>query len=252
MSDADATHATTTDTHDAHDAHAEGHHTNYFKIYVTLLVLLVISILGPEIGILWVTLVTAFGIAFVKAYLVIQNFMHLRPEKVIVKWMLASSLLLMGIYFFGVAPDVMKHEGRNWINLAAKAVVDRGIPLDGEHAEEDDHGEGGGEAEGAGGEGAAVVAEAPFSVEQAYSTTCALCHGATGGGDGPGGAALTPPPANFTSADFWAVTSDERMFEVIKNGGASQGLSAAMTGWGALYDDDEVRQLVEHVKTFRP
>ncbi len=240
-------HPTTATGQDAHDGE---HHTNYFKIYVTLLVLLVISILGPEIGILWVTLVTAFGIAFVKAYLVIQNFMHLRPEKVIVKWMLASSLLLMGIYFFGVAPDVMKHEGRNWVNMAAMAVVERGIPLDGEHAEEDEHADDG-ESPGEG-EEAAVVAETPFNAAQAYGTVCASCHGAAGGGDGPAGASTTPPPADFTSADFWAATNDERMFQVIKNGGASQGLSPMMAGWGVLYDDDDIRQIIEHLKTFRP
>lgn len=237
------------------DDHHDGHDTNYFKIYVTLLVLLVISILGPEIGILWVTLITAFGIAFVKAYLVVQNFMHLRPEKVIVKWILAVSLLFMGLFFFGVAPDVMKHEGNNWENLAAMAAVERGIPGADDHGQEGEdaeHAEDGAvDGEGEGGE-AAVVAEAPFDAGQAYNMYCSLCHGAAGGGDGPGGQALDPAPAAFATADFWAQTNDERMFNVIKNGGASEGLSAAMTGWGALLEDDEIRQMIEHLKTFRP
>lgn len=235
-----------------HDEHHDEHHTDYKKIYFTLLVLLVISVLGPEIGILWVTLITAFGIAFVKAYLVVQNFMHLRPEKVIVKWILAVSLLFMGLFFFGVAPDVMKHEGNNWVNYSAMAAVERGIDggdhgEEGEHADDAEHAE----DEGEGGE-AAVVAEAPFDATQAYNQTCALCHGAGGAGDGVGGQALDPPPAAFTDPATWAASSDERMFNVIKNGGAAEGLSATMAAWGSLYDDDEIRQIIEHLKTFRP
>ncbi len=83
------------------DPHAEhGHHeVNYFKIYVVLVVLFLISVAGPEVGeftgLRWITLITAFGIAVVKANLVIQNFMHLKWEKNIMKWMLATSLILM-------------------------------------------------------------------------------------------------------------------------------------------------------------
>jgi hypothetical protein len=35
---------------------SEHHHVNYKKIYFTLLFLLVVSVVGPEIGITWVTL----------------------------------------------------------------------------------------------------------------------------------------------------------------------------------------------------
>lgn len=106
----------------------EGENPNkYRNIYLVLLVLLVVSIIGPEIGILWLTLVTAFGIALIKAALVVREFMHLKDERKIIIWLLASSLLLMALLFAGVAPDVMKHEGRNWENLDAKAAVERGL-----------------------------------------------------------------------------------------------------------------------------
>ena len=91
---------------------------HYRKVYLTLLVLLVLSVAGPFLGIVWVTLITAFGIALVKANLVIQNFMHLRWEKRLVKWVLISSLVLMALFVAGVAPDVMRHEGQNWVNVA--------------------------------------------------------------------------------------------------------------------------------------
>jgi len=54
-----------------------GHHTNYVKIWAVLLVLLCVSLIGPEFGIRWVTLLTAFGIAIVKAYIVADKFMHI-------------------------------------------------------------------------------------------------------------------------------------------------------------------------------
>ena len=96
--------------------HTAGHgpHRNYVKIWGILLVLLVISIVGPFAGIRVVTLITAFGIALVKAYIVAKNFMHLDIEKPIVHWLLIVTLLLMVLLFAGLSPDVMKHEGRNW------------------------------------------------------------------------------------------------------------------------------------------
>ena len=52
------------------EAHAEehAHDINYFKVYITLIVLLVISVVGPMFEIRVITLITAFGIAVVKAY----------------------------------------------------------------------------------------------------------------------------------------------------------------------------------------
>ena len=115
--------------------HAEGH-PNYRNIYFFLLFLLVVSILGPELGIVWVTLVTAFGIALVKATLVVQNFMHLKWERTIVGWLLATALVLVFLMFAGLAPDIMSHEGTNWENLSAKQAIERGIPTEEEHEAE--------------------------------------------------------------------------------------------------------------------
>jgi caa(3)-type oxidase subunit IV len=114
-----------------HAQHAEhsGHHPNYRNIYFTLLALLVVSVVGPMFEILWLTLATAFGIALIKAALVVQNFMHLKWERALIGWVLASALLLMFLMFAGVAPDVMSHEGANWENMAAREVIERGIPL---------------------------------------------------------------------------------------------------------------------------
>jgi|SRR5690606_23132139 len=110
-------HAHAPEPPDEHPAHAEehGHHPNYVRIYVILLVLLAVSVAGPELGIRWVTLVTAFGVAVWKAYLVAKNFMHLNLAPRYVGYLVATVLLFMMLFFAGVAPDVMKQEGARWM-----------------------------------------------------------------------------------------------------------------------------------------
>ena len=221
---------------------SDNHHVNYKKIYFWLLGLLVLSVAGPFIGIGWVTLVTAFGIALVKANLVIQNFMHLRWEKRLAKWVLLTSLMLLGLFVAGVAPDVMNHEGTNWVNLAAQAAVERGI--DGDH----------GGAEGGAEEGSELASVEPgvFSPSGQFNLICALCHGTAGDGTGAGGAALDPPPADFTDPVFWETRDDERIKTAIRDGGTAVGVSANMAPWGVLFDDAQLDEMVEYVKSFRP
>jgi len=96
-----------------HDEHHD--HPNYVKIWGILLALLIVSILGPMLGIQTVTLITAFGIAIVKAYLVAKNFMHINVEPRFVVYLMATMLVFMLLFFAGVAPDVMKFEGSNWV-----------------------------------------------------------------------------------------------------------------------------------------
>ncbi len=54
--------------------------------------------------------------------------------------------------------------------------------------------------------------------------TCFTCHGETGDGNGPAGAALDPLPRNFTNAKFHASKTDGELFWVIKNGSAGTGM----------------------------
>jgi len=93
-------------------AHA---HPNYIKIWAILLGLLAVSLIGPEIGIPWLTVVTAFGIAIIKAYMVCADFMHLRFEKKIIWFLLLASVVVIGaVFFFGVSSDIIKTQGQNW------------------------------------------------------------------------------------------------------------------------------------------
>ena len=102
------------DGHEGHDAHAAHGDSHYVKIWAILLVLLSISIFGPMVGIKWLTLITAFGIAIVKAYLVIVNFMHINTTPRFVVYVFTTTLVFMLLFFAGTAPDVMKSHGTNW------------------------------------------------------------------------------------------------------------------------------------------
>lgn len=227
------------------DGHDGGHHVNYFGIYVVLLILFLISVAGPEVGeatgLRWITLITAFGIALVKAQLVISNFMHLKWEKRLMKWMLTTSVVLMFLMVAGVSPDVLNHEGNNWENLAAKAAVERG--LDGEYG--DDEADDGGDVE-------VVANTGEFSAAGSYAMICASCHGAAGAGDGAAGAALDPAPANFTDAAFWETRDRERVITAIRDGGPAVGASALMAPWGALYTEEQLGLMADYVLSFRP
>ena len=96
-------------------AHAETHrHPNYLKVYFTLVGLLVVSVVGPMLGIRVVTLIAAFGVALVKAYMVAKNFMHLNVEKRWIHWALALALVFMVLLYAGVSPDVGRDSGQHW------------------------------------------------------------------------------------------------------------------------------------------
>jgi len=91
------------------------HSAHYLKIWAILCGLLAVSVIGPMFGIRAVTLITAFGIAVVKAYLVAKNFMHINIAARYVTYLVATSLVFMLLFFAGTAPDVMKADGANWV-----------------------------------------------------------------------------------------------------------------------------------------
>ena len=97
--------------------------TNYVAIWGALCVLLGVSVLGPMAGVRLLTLITAFGIAIVKAYLVCRYFMHLNIEKKWVAYILGFMLALMLVFFGGVAPDVSTHEGLRWQKTYAEPAT---------------------------------------------------------------------------------------------------------------------------------
>ena len=85
--------------------------------------------------------------------------------------------------------------------------------------------------------------------KQLYGQYCVTCHGQSGKGDGPGAAALNPKPRDHTDKEYMAKLSDDDIFKVVKNGGASIGKSPLMPAWGATLKDDQIQDVVAYVRT---
>ena len=81
-----------------------------------------------------------------------------------------------------------------------------------------------------------------------YGQFCWTCHGAEGRGDGPTAATLSPKPADHSDARYMGSLSDEHLYRVIAEGGAAVGKSPLMTAWGAVLDDQAIRDLVAHLR----
>ena len=90
-----------------------------------------------------------------------------------------------------------------------------------------------------------------------FTTYCASCHGDTGKGDGPVGAALQPPPRDFSVGDFKYDTdddgkagSDADLKNVITQGAAAFGGSPLMAPWPSL-SDAEVENVIAHIRSLK-
>jgi len=109
-------HAATAHGHDGgdHGAGAHVHHPNYVKIWAILLALLVVSVRARSSRSRSSRCSRRSGIAIVKAYLVVKNFMHIDVAGKYVTYFVVTALVFMFLLFAGAAPDVMKPAGRNW------------------------------------------------------------------------------------------------------------------------------------------
>ncbi len=80
--------------------------------------------------------------------------------------------------------------------------------------------------------------------QTAQPLACFNCHGAKGDGQGPMGAALNPPPRNFTCGETMKGISDGQMFWIIKNGSKGTGMMAFSN-----MPDNQIWQLIHYIRT---
>ena len=127
---------------------------HYWKIYLTLVGLFLISFAGPLISDAvfshdsWIrfgiVMTTAFVVAVIKAWLVAKHFMHVTVEARFIHYGLITALVFMAMFVAGVSPDVLNHHGHNWENVAAKKEIARALAAgpSGHHGDEHagDHG----------------------------------------------------------------------------------------------------------------
>ncbi len=110
--------------------------------------------------------------------------------------------------------------------------------------------------------GGAAVARADDEMakgKQIYdgAGACFSCHGATGAGDGPAAAALTPKPRSFVTGEFGFDTdgdgkkgTEADLLNVITNGAQKYGGSMMMVGRADLPEADR-KALVKYVLSLK-
>lgn len=103
-----------------------------------------------------------------------------------------------------------------------------------------------------------IVLTAPWVFAQSYSGStksgerifqqyCAGCHGTAGDGLGPEIKELIVPPANFRAPKYRTKT-DMDLYLGIKRGV----LFSPMHGWADRLSDQEIRDVLNYIRTFAP
>ena len=82
--------------------------------------------------------------------------------------------------------------------------------------------------------------------KDAKPTTCALCHGLKGNGNGSLASALDPPPRNFTCTELMETIPDGQMFWIIKNGSKGTGMPVHKE----TLSDKDIWQLIRFIRKF--
>jgi mono/diheme cytochrome c family protein len=90
----------------------------------------------------------------------------------------------------------------------------------------------------------AIQAGKTLFLKTAQPVACVMCHGEQGDGKGPMGAALVPPPRNFTCGTMMKDIPDGQMFWIIKNGSQGTGMMA----FPGL-SDEQVWQLIHYTRS---
>ena len=84
------------------------------------------------------------------------------------------------------------------------------------------------------------------AVQRTYLTRCATCHGANGRGSWRA-TIFFIRPGDLTDREAMSRLSDDYLFNLIKNGGATIG-KPGMPAFGYHLSDAEIRALVAHVR----
>ena len=95
----------------------------------------------------------------------------------------------------------------------------------------------------------AMQAQAGETAADNYKAYCVQCHGLEGNGKGVNVRDMSTTPRDHTDAKSMSARSDEALFKVIKEGGLSITKSVLMPPWGGTFSDEEIKDLVQHLRT---
>ena len=82
-----------------------------------------------------------------------------------------------------------------------------------------------------------------------FNGKCVPCHGPQGKGDGPYSLSEGIRPRDLSMGALLSMRTDEFLFGVIKNGGASVGFSEVMPPSGKSMSEEEIKNVVQYIRS---
>lgn len=188
--------------------HHNHHKATYFKMWIALLILTVITVAAAYVDFGSMNMVIAMAIASLKATLVALYFMHLKEDNRLNQVVFTSSFFFL-LIFVGLTLADTEYRDKELQYISIEKIE---APAGNENALHEKFKDSSPE----------LLAQG----KAVYQQQCALCHGETGEGNGPAGASLNPAPRDFTS-DYWKQGGEpSHVFQTISNGIPGSSMSA--------------------------
>ncbi len=101
------------------------------------------------------------------------------------------------------------------------------------------------------------LASHPMTYEQrqgkyVYAKYCAVCHGNEGKADGFNTYNLDPKPRDLSEQHYLSEFSDERLIQIIRDGGRGANKSPSMPPYGWTLGKDEITYVAAFVRSLMP
>jgi len=96
------------------------------------------------------------------------------------------------------------------------------------------------------------IASPAIHAEEAYlnyKSYCMQCHGMHGKGDGVNVPAMNILPRDHSDNKYMMSRSNTEIYKAIKFGGPAINKSVKMPGWGDTFTEEELTQLVGHIRS---
>lgn len=98
------------------DAAAALEERKYRRIWLILVSLPLLSLAAQQTGLGWLAILTSIVVMLASSWFALTSWMHVHLEPKFVAYLCILGVVAVAMFFFMVAPDVMKHEGQNWKN----------------------------------------------------------------------------------------------------------------------------------------
>ncbi|MFQ5914324.1 MAG: c-type cytochrome [Nitrospinota bacterium] len=85
--------------------------------------------------------------------------------------------------------------------------------------------------------------------KEMYAKLCASCHGATGKGDGPMAAALTPKLKDLSNKAYLSKLDDKYLVDITAKGGAAIGKAPLMPPFGGSLKEEDIRDVIAYIRS---